>query len=370
MAGSQSNDEEQTNDRIERHHSVPAANLKEAWPIAQIAAYREMAAPLAELHDSLSAGSGTSVSPSSIQRRILAVIELLNDRTKQRFEEYIQAATTHPLHADSLRAAGVPEHITYDSKSGIPFLTWLTVMEGPQLNWRQLHINIAEDRSGQPLILTPPFRPVRLESLPPNSLRILIADPVHAATIAVAEVMDAAFEDIVRAKASISARDNWVRMQCVANFYTAIVQERMKELALDDYRDWVVTLPAQIPIMSAPAVIARHGSNAVVIQLLALRTVANFLLDSLDRTENEPGNVDQSMMVDQVLGEMRSYRDKVVARMNSLNALLIAEHVSEPENYVPQVISRPVPRGTPLIAMIPKDSNLGQGGNITPLRRE
>lgn len=369
MAGTTPTDEDWADDKQSRQHSVPAANLQEVWPIAHIAAYREIAAPLAALHDALSAGSALSTSPSAIQRNIMDVIERLNELTQKRWAEYIKAAAAHPLHADSLKAAGVPEHITYDPKSGIPFLTWLTVMEGPQLNWRQLHINIVEDRSGQPFVLTPPFRPVRIDSLPPATLKLAIADPVHAATIAVFEVMDAAVADLSRAKASVSARDNWVRMRCVANFYTAIVQERMKELALDDYRDWVVTLPAQIPIMNAPAIIARHGANAVVIQLLALRTVANFLLDCLDRTEAEPGNHDQAMMVDQVMNEMGAYLERIRARQDSLNNLLISESVPNPEAFVPQVISRPVPRGTPLIAMIPNDGTESQTSNVTELHR-
>lgn len=367
MAGNTT--EDPIDDAQERRHSVPAANLPEAWPIACIAAYREIAGPLAELHDKLATGSGVSMSPPNIQRQIMDLIELINAKTKQRWDEYITVATKHPLHAESLRAAGLPEHITYDPKTGIPFLTWLTVMEGPQLNWRQLEINIVEDRSGQPFVLTPPFRPVRIESLPAGTVRINVADPVHAATIAVAEVLEACYDDLTRAKASVSARDNWVRMRCVANFYTAIVQERMKELALDDYRDWVATLPAQIPIMNAPAVIARHGSNAIVIQLLALRAVANFLLDCLDRTESEPGNHDQAQMVDQVLHEMGVYKERMRAREDSLDSLLINEQVDNPGDFVSQVISRPVPRGTPLIALVPRDGTVAQTGNVRSLRQ-
>lgn len=352
-------------DKLQREHSVPAANLKEAWPIAHIDAYREIAPELVKLHDSLSAGSSESSYPAAIQQRVMAVLDRLNDLTQARWNEYIAASASHPLHADSLRDAGVPEHITYNPATGVPFLTWLSVMDGPQLNWRQINLNILEDKSGQPFTLTPPFRPVRIESLPAGTRRVQISDPVHAATLAVFEVIDAALADLLRAKAAVSARDNWVRMRCVASFYSAVVAERMKELALDDYKDWVVTLPAKIPILNAPAVIARHGSNAIVIQLLAMRTIADFILDSLDRAEKEPGNDSQADMVEQVISEMSQYRDRMNTRAESLNRLLIDESIEDADEYVIQIVTRPVPRGTPFIALIPKSAD---GQTIAELR--
>lgn len=368
MAGSPPPDEI-VDDRQQGQQIVPAPNLPEAWPIAHIAAYRELAAPLAALHDSLAAGTGLSTSPSAMQRQIMGLLEQINELTNQRWAEYIKAAAAHPLDADSLKSCGIPEHITYDAKHGIPFLTWMTLKEGPVYKWQQYRIAIKEDTSGEPFVLTPPFRPVNLDSLPTGTLRINLTDPVHAATSAVYEVMEAAYADLTRAKATVSARDNWVRMRCVANFYTAIVQARMKELSLDDYRDWQVTLPAQIPVLNAPAIIARHGSNVVVIQLMALRTVTAFLLDSLDRAESEPSNHDQAQMVDQVLKEMSVYLERVRARHDSLNHLLVAENAPDAHGYVMQPISRPFPRGTPLIAMIPPEQAKASLVNVTELRR-
>lgn len=342
-------------DKQIRQHMVPVANVNQAWPIAHIDAYREIAPSLVELHDSLSAAAGQSLFPSSIQAKLMDVLNRISDLTHKRWDEYVRAAAQNPLHEDSLRESGVPEHITYDSMNGVPFLTWLSVMDGPQLNWRQIHINILEDSSGQPFVLTPPFRPVRVESLPPGTRKLMIGDQVHAATIAVSEVIEAALADLLRAKSQVSARDNWVRMRITANFYASIVQERTKELALDDYKDWVVTLPAQIPVLNAPAVIARHASNSVVIQVLAMRTIAHFILDAMDRAEKEPGNTDQGMIVDQVIDEMTAYRDRMRLRAQSLNDLLIAEAQDLPASYAAQVVTRPFPRGTPFIAIIPED---------------
>lgn len=343
-------------DKQQRQHSVPAANLKEAWPIAHIDAYREIVPDLVRLHDSLSQGSGESAFPAAIQQRILDVLNRVQDLTQARWNEYVDAAASHPLHADSLRDAGVPEHITYNAAAGLPFLTWLSVMDGPQLNWRQISLNILEDKSGEPFTLTPPFRPVRIESLPADTRRIQITDPVHAATLAVFEVIDAALSDLMRAKASVSARDNWVRIRCVAKFYLEVSNERKKELALDDYKDWVVTLPAKIPILNAPAVIARHAANAVAIQLLAMQTIADFMIDSLDRAEKEPGNATQADMVEQVIHEMAQYRERMRTRADSMNQLLVDDSIEDPDAYVMQTVTRPVPRGTPFIAMIPRAS--------------
>lgn len=354
-------------DKQIRQHMVPVANVNQAWPIAHIDAYREIAPSLVELHDSLSAASGQSLFPAAIQTKVMDVLNRISDLTQKRWEEYVRAAAQNPLHADSLRDSGVPEHITYDSMNGVPFLTWLSVMDGPQLNWRQIHINILEDTSGQSFVLTPPFRPVRVENLPADTRKLMITDQVHAATIAVSEVIDAALADLLRAKNQVSARDNWVRMRMTANFYASIVQERMKELALDDYKDWVVTLPAQIPILNAPAVIARHASNAVVIQVLAMRTIAHFILDAMDRAEKEPGNTDQGMVVDQVIDEMTAYRDRMQARAQSLNDLLVSEAQNLPPAYAVQVITRPFPRGTPFIAIIPEHPS-GAAAQVVPLR--
>lgn len=353
-------------DKQLRQHVVPAANVNEVWPIAHIDAYRELAPALVELHDSLSASSGQSMFPAAIQAKVMAVIDRLTDLTQQRWEEFIRASAKHPLHADSLRDVGMPEHITFDPVNGIPFLTWLSVMDGPQLNWRQINISILEDSSGQPFVLTPPFRPVKVDSLPPGTQKVMVTDQVHASTIAVSEVIDAAVEDLLRAKSTVSARDNWIRMRMLANFYTSVVQARMKELALDDFKDWVVTLPAKIPVLNAPAVIARHASNAVVMQVLAMRTIAHFIIDSMDRAEKEPGNTEQVMMVDQVIDEMTAYRDRMATRAHSLNDLLLAEASDLPADYVVQVVTRPFPRGTPFLAAIPRDQ-AGGAGNIATL---
>lgn len=352
-------------DKQIRQHSVPAANLREAWPIAHINAYREIAPALVRLHDSLTSASGESMFPTVIQGKIMEVLEEINSRSQHRWEEYVRAAAAHPMEAETLRESGLPEHITYNEAKGIPFLTWLSAQDGPMLNWRQIHINILEDKSGQPFILTPPFRPVSAESLPKGTIRVAITDQVHAATVAVDEVIASGVTDLMRAKSEISPRDNWVRMRMVANFYAAVVEERMKELALDDYKDWVVTLPAKIPLLNAPSVIARHGANAIVIQLLAMRAISDFISDCLDRAEKEPGNATQDLMVDQVIGEMQAYADRIHARATGFNDLLVSESVQNPDDYKQLLINRPVPRGTPFIAMIPKGAETEDG--VTPL---
>jgi len=349
--------EEAMSDKQERPYMVATTNVQQAWPIAHIDAYREIAPELVRLHDSLSAGSGTSMFPVALQQQVMLVLDRINDLTQQRWAEYVKAGAAHPLEAESLRDMGVPEHITYDSANGVPFLNWMTYLDGPVPNWREIEVNIKEDVSGQTFQFVPPFRPVHVNSLPGGTHRLPINDPVHAATIAVYEVIDSSLTNLLRASTTVSPRDNWVRMQITATLYRTIAQARLKELSMDDYKDWVVTIPETIPIFNAPAQIARLGANAVVIQILALRTIAGFVQDSMDRADKEPINVDQAAKVDQVIGEMTNYRDRMKARADNLNALVVSDSPIDPKRYDVMVVSRPFPRGTPFIALIPRGSS-------------
>lgn len=360
--------EEPLADRQSRQFSVPVANMRAGCAIAHIDAFREVLPELIRFHDSLDAGNGgASLTPTLLRARVMEIIDAINDKTKVRWEEYIRLAALLPMEGETLREAGLPDHITYDPAKGIPFLTWMTEVDGPMASWRQIHINILEDTSGQPFVLTPPFRPISIDCLPKQVVRIQITDPVHAAAAAVDEVISSALGDLLRARSAVSARDNWVRMRMVSNFYTAIAQGRIKDMALDDFKDWVISLPEKISILNAPAEIARHGSSAVMIQVLAMRTVASFIGDCLDRAEQEPENTTQEMRVSQVIDEMQTYAKRITARTNSYNELLITEQGLNLRDYIIQMVNRPAPRGTPFIALVPK--SLAEENPVAELSR-
>ena len=357
----------ETQDQLQRQHAVPITRVAEVWPVAHLHAYRDLLPVLEQLHKSLAPGTGPNPLPDELRGRVAAAIAQINELGQQRWNEFIGVAAVHPLHAETLRNAGQPAQIQFNGT--YPFLRWLSPMDGPEANWHPISLRIAEDASGEVFDFNPPFRPVWVEHLPETTIKVPVTDPIHAASIALAEVIGVALGDLSAARGRVSARDNWVRIRMMAHLLQSVVEERMRaELSVDDFKDWVIPSHSSIPLSNAPMLIASHTCNAAAIQILAMRVVQNFILDAMDRAEREPGNETTGQTVDQVFDELEKYHQRIRTRVDALNELVLSECKNLPADYSYQVVARPIPRGTPFFAVFP---NLPDPlpSNVVPLVR-
>lgn len=333
----------------ERAFSLALADPAEVWTMAKISAYYELRKELIALHDSPGLGI------TETQARLQALLEKLRVSTDARWEEFVSHSPLSVLHADSLLAIGPPDHAQFDLNNKIASISWNEARDEDDAIWSLQPVQVPGDESDVSFFITPPYRPVYMDRLPEGTIQLPVREPIHAATIAINEVISALLGDIERLITEVGNQAAWRRMKRIAWFYTRLVESRIRDLALDDYRDWVPALPASISVNEAPSLIAKSAANSIVMQLLSLRTISAFLFDAISRAEDEASNESADDLVAQVLSEIRSYHANIKASLDAFNQMLISHAGKQGLGLEVYVVARPIPRNTPIVTLIPKE---------------
>lgn len=336
--------------------AIPVTGNAEIWCVAHLDAYLGIAEHLEALHQALSSAFAKgNISHRSIDEHIATARSKIDELIQAFWQQYIDQAASSALHARHLKSCGPPDKVDYEAVQGIPFLSWKSKMSSRQSNWRHLVIRIAEDSSGKDFVMVPPFRPTTLDDLPKGTHICPLNQPVHVATAALYEVLRAFLADIRRDITEISGKNSWIRMRCLVNFYTAVVNERLKEAHPEDFHGWQISMPKKIPINAAATIIAKHAANSSMIQTLAIRAIIDLLHDCMDNAEEAMCSSSDEMVM-RVLTSLDKYDRDISETLEQLNRDLLANTDHVLSDYVCTLVSRPLPRGTPVLALIPKDS--------------
>lgn len=332
-----------------RVQGIPVANVPEVWQVAHIHALNEVRKLLIGLHDA------KALSPAEFKSRLRELIEHLNDRSLEYWDKFIELNSFHELHAESLRELGVPDLLYLEEGSGLCGVAWLDQGDGHEgAPWNPISIPLPGDAKRRQYPVTPAFRPIVLKKLPEGTVTVEVADTRHAAVVCIIDVLNVMIDDIrtvVRDAPDLAWK--WVRK--VSLFYRDQYELSKSKLVLDDYRDWVPELPSSLPLLEAPQIIGRRAGNARTVRTLSLSTAVACLEDAIDRAESEPYSTDGEERVSQVVHDLEVARDKLRPELEIHNGRVLVEaraRLPESELYV---ISRPIPGGPPVLALLPRE---------------
>ena len=332
--------------------SVAVTQPTEVWALATLHLARMNTEILRSLYN-LIATEGTSTEFTEIiLGRLKHEVDRSADAESAAWQLFIDGSSHSPVQRDTMLGMGPPHLISFEPKHGVPFMGWRAVSDSNiEAKWRRYPVEDLE--SGARANLTAPFRPVEISKLPPGTVKLAVQDTRHAATIALDEVMQTALADLHDGLEGEDPLMTWGRLRAQVSFHTTVVQKWVKELRIDEYKDWLPQIPHRIRIQDAPSAIARFSTTTVTMQIMTLRTVADFYKDSMDRAERQyPG--DTAAMVASVIEDVTAASKNIASIADAMNRLLIS---SEPkaDNMDKEVIFRTIPRGLPIIALIPRE---------------
>lgn len=341
---------------------VPVTVPAEVWALASLHTQRQSTELLKSLYALI---SDRTASFEVILERLEHEVDHSIEGEQALWQLFIQVAESSGIQRETMQSMGAPDIISFEPKNGIPFMGWRALTDSIEDKWRRV-FTVEDLESGAKAPLTAPFRPVELSKLPPGTVKVPIKDPRHAATIAVDEVLRTAYGDIQNGLAGEDPGHTWGRIRALVTFYMTVVQKWIKELTVDEYKDWLPQLPARIKIQEAASTIARHSTTTVMMQILTMRTVADFYKEAMERAETaHPG--DMTSMVEMVLSEVHSTQANISRITEAMNNLHVQDEPSVANGEM-EVIFRTVPRGVPVIAIIPREFE-DSDRKVTPFPR-
>lgn len=217
--------------------------------------------------------------------------------------------------------------------------------------------------TGAIALLTAPFRPVVIESLPEGTQIIEIRDPRHAVIIAINEVLQGTMTDLHKGLEGEDPLSTWGRIRAQAGFYKTFVRACLKDIDRQQYKDWLGAMPPRIAFKDAPSTIVQYSNSTVTMQILVLRATVDLLVEVMDRAEKANWD-DMPGAVKHALAELEHASSTIAdvsAAMNRLQMLT----VDNPERYDMETIFRTKPRGVPVIALVPREP-ADSSSKITP----
>lgn len=328
---------------------VPVTVPAEVWALASLYMQRQNSELLRSLYAMI---SDRSASFEVILERLRHEVDHSIEGEHALWQLFIQVAESNGIQRETMQSMGAPDIISFEPKSGIPFMGWRALTNSIEDKWRRV-FTVEDLETGAKAPLTAPFRPVELSKLPPGTVKVPIKDPRHAATVAVDEVLRTAYNDLQNGLEGEDPGHTWGRVRALVSFYMTVVQKWIKELTVDEYKDWVPQLPARIKIQEAASTIARHSTTTVMMQILTLRTVADFYKEAMEKAETaHPG--DMRAMVDMVFAEIQSTQINISRITEAMNKLHVQDEPTAANGEM-EVIFRTVPRGVPVIAIIPRE---------------
>lgn len=333
-----------------RVQGIPVANAPEVWQVAHIHALTEIRKLLIGLHDS------KSLSPMEFKSRLRDLIDHINDQSEEYWSKFVDLNAFHELHAESLRALGIPDILYLEEESGLCGVGWLERASSDESQyWDPIPIPLPGEGAQRQYQATPAFRPISLAKLPEGSRMVEVNDTRHAAMVCIVDVLNVMIGDIETVAKNAPAEPAWKWVRKLSQLYRQQYEMSKSKLVLDDYKDWVPELPSNIPLPEAPQIIGRRAGNARMVRTLTLNTTVACLEDAIDRAQSEPYTTSADERVSQIIHDLGIAREKLRPELEINNARLLGSALAEMPSATLYTIARPVPGGPPVLALIPAD---------------
>lgn len=324
---------------------LPVPNPAEAHALALTAAHLAHAATLGEILSSSDAGN-------VLARRLSAEIDVLLQEADRQWQAFLLRSCVTRAEYDAMEAMGPPNTLEIDD-SGLPIAVWESTQPPESSAWPPgLTLGVA--RLDTTFVPTVPFRQVSLASLPQGVEIVRIVDPRHAAMAALDEVFRVMAHDLdvhVRpAEPGIARR----RLAHLVAFYTKAAKLSGESLGEDEFREWDRHLREFTPVDQMVRVIAEGALTASAQHVAALQLVARFVGHAMDASEKANPAGDESEWMSTTLLGIDQARRSIESAMHGYNLALMAFSGVSSARASAMVITRPMPHGLPVLAILPE----------------
>lgn len=325
---------------------LPIPSPAEAYYLAQVMDSREVATRLVGLLP-------TDGPETDAHRHIRREIERLHTRSGAAWDSFLLQACSNPAERSALDAMGFPDQVEISSDDGMPVAVWNDLADGAAGMWNN-GLTIAVASGATTFTPTVPFREVRTASLPEGTALIRITDHRHAATAAIENVLTAMSVDIDTHVRHCAPNIAWRRLAHLVAFYNKAVRLTAKSLGEDEYRDWERRAPKSVQIEVMAQAVVAGAWTARAQQIVALQLVAQLLANTMSECERADLDGGEEAWVPATIEAMDRSIRVIADMMRGYNIVLMACNGKKFPNFEPMTIARPMPRGLPLLAVIPK----------------
>jgi len=328
---------------------LPVPNPAEAHCLALTAAHLAHAATLGEILTSCDAGN-------ELTRRLSSEIDALLEEADAQWRAFLTRSCLSKAEYDAMDAMGPPNALAIDD-NGLPVAIWESRAPREPSDWPP-GLTLAVARHETTFIPTVPFRQVNLASLPPSVRTVRITDPRHTATSALDEVFRVMSPDLDAHIRDAAPGVAWRRLAHMVAFYTKAAKLSGDGLCEDEFRDWEQHLcePTQVDQMAR--VIAEGALTSRAQHVAALQLVARFVGRTMDESQKAQPEADECDWLAATLRLLDKARTAVETAMQGYNLALMAFAGVSARGASAMAITRPVPHGLPVLAIVPDGTSV------------
>ncbi|KZC32596.1 MULTISPECIES: hypothetical protein [unclassified Rhodanobacter] len=328
---------------------LPVPNPAESYALAMTTAHLAHAAHLGEILSSLDVDK-------DLTRRLALEIDSLVQQADLQWRTFLARSCVTVAEYDAMDAMGPPQTIAID-ENGLPVAIWESVTPREPADWPP-GLTLAVARHETTFIPTVPFRQVNLASLPPGVAVVRITDPRHAAMSALDEVFRVLWHDVdVHMRDALPAIA-WRRLAHLAAFYTKAAKLSGEGLGDDEFREWDRRLREDTPVDQMARVIAEGALTSRAQHVAALQLVARFIGRTMDEHQQAAFEGDETDWMASTLITLDRARSNVDVAMQGYNLALMAFAGVASERASAMAITRPVPHGLPVLAIVPEGASV------------
>ncbi|UJJ56740.1 hypothetical protein [Rhodanobacter thiooxydans] len=328
---------------------LPVPNPAESYALALTAAHLAHAVKLGEILTACDAGS-------DLTRRLSGEIDALLTAADEQWKVFLSRACVTTAEYDAMDAMGPPNTIAIDD-NGLPVAIWESAAPREPSEWPP-GLTLAVASHETTFIPTVPFRQVNVASLPAGVHTIRITDPRHAAMSALDEVFRVMGHDLdthVRDAASSIA---WRRLAHLVGFYRKAAKLSGDAICEDEFREWEQRTREITPVDQMARVIAEGALTCRAQHVAALQLVARLVGRAMDESQAAALDADEAEWLASTLAVVDESRTVVATAMHGYNLALMAFAGVSAQGTSAMAITRPVPHGLPVLAIVPEGTSV------------
>ncbi|UJJ60400.1 hypothetical protein [Rhodanobacter denitrificans] len=334
---------------------LPVPNPAEAHALALTAAHLAHATQLSEILTSYDANK-------ELAQRLSGEIDALLEQADAQWRAFLMRSCVSSAEYDAMDAMGPPNAISIDGDNGLPVAVWASSTPRDPSEWPP-GLTLAVARHETTFIPTVPFRQVALESLPASVQKVRITDPRHTAMAALDEVFRVMAHDLDTHIRDAVPSIAWLRLAHLVAFYRKAAKLSREGLCEDEFRNWEERLDEiSTPVDQMARVIAEGALTSRAQHVAALQLVARFVGRTMDMSQQSNPEANESDWLTPTLQTVDQARKSVEAAMQGYNLALMAFAGVASPGASAMAITRPVPHGLPVLAIVP------EGTSVTTLR--